>query len=292
MVSLGPEPEFYSRLYQLSRAAESRDLDRIAAFYAPDATSNAPGPPERNVAGLAAIRATAGTAFARVRAIRVSLTDAVQVRPIRGQVTTSQGFHVEWTTADGGGWTWDGRHVATWERRGGVLLIVHEELLDRPVFRGARPPDEQAPAPAPTRVESTASPEPEPEPVSAVPEAPPPSPRPDPRLVESASVPVPAASRAKAGSFSTHDWAGDPVFVVHIGSFQQRPAAARHSTALVKETGLPARAVQVDLGAKGTWYRSVVGEFRSLPEALAAREGLIGKRVADVGLVYRMTGAR
>jgi hypothetical protein len=52
---------------------------------------------------------------------------------------------------------------------------------------------------------------------------------------------------------------------------------------LAKETGLPARAVRVDLGTKGTWYRSVVGEFITFPEALAAR----GQEARRIRSAYR-----
>ena len=283
----GPEADLYSRLYQLSRAVQARDADRVASFYAPGATSVTPEQPYRSDAGSAAIRATAEGAFARVRTLRVILSDAVQVRPEGARIATVQGVHAEWETTDGYRWAWDGRHAAVWESREGRLLIVHEELLGSPLLltipatggiglvplpaESPAPPEDPGPTPAPESAPEASVPAGRTEPPKSAPAAP---------------------AQARAPAFSTPDWAGDPVFVVHFGSFKERKLAEAHAAGLLKETGLPARAVRVELGEKGTWFRSVVGEFPALPEALSAREALLRKGRAGVGFVYQMTAGR
>jgi cell division protein FtsN len=96
-------------------------------------------------------------------------------------------------------------------------------------------------------------------------------------------------SQARAGTLVTPDWTGTPVHVVHFSSFTDKARAERHAASLAKELGLPARAVQVDLGARGIWYRTVVGEFASAAEALTFRKDLLDRKTQGVGLVYRMT---
>jgi SPOR domain len=94
--------------------------------------------------------------------------------------------------------------------------------------------------------------------------------------------------QVRAGTLVTPDWTGAPVHVVHFSSFQEKPRAEKHAAALAKELGIPVRAVQVDLGEKGLWYRTVAGEFASGEEALAFRSQLLEKGTPGVGLVYRM----
>jgi hypothetical protein len=96
-------------------------------------------------------------------------------------------------------------------------------------------------------------------------------------------------SQVRAGTLVTPDWTGAPVHVVHFSSFTDKARAERHAASLAKELGLPARAVQVDLGERGIWYRTVVGEFVSAAEALALRKDLLDRKTPGVGLVYRMS---
>lgn len=103
----------------------------------------------------------------------------------------------------------------------------------------------------------------------------------------------PATAPARAASFTTKDWAGRaPVYVLHFSSHQDRAAAASEAARLGSEFRRPARSVEVDLGAKGVWYRVVVGEFRSLDEARAFRADLAAKKTPGVGFVYEMRGSR
>ena len=94
-------------------------------------------------------------------------------------------------------------------------------------------------------------------------------------------------------AFTTADWAGRaPVYILHFSSHQDRAAAASEAVRLGAAFGRPARAVVVDLGAKGVWYRVVVGEFRSADEARAFRAALAAKNTPGMGFVYEMRGSR
>ena len=117
---------------------------------------------------------------------------------------------------------------------------------------------------------------------------------PEPVPVELKAKSAPAAPSAtqvqiRAGTLVTPDWTGAPVHVLHFSSFVEKARTEKHAAVLAKELGLPARAVQVDLGDKGIWYRAVVGEFATAEEALAFRNQLLEKGMPGVGLVYRMT---
>lgn len=143
-----------------------------------------------------------------------------------------------------------------------------------------------APPPAPAPVPPKASPAkpavPKPEPLKPAP-------------VKPASAPqVDAKPKGgRAAPFTTKDWKGRPaVFVVHFSSHQDRAAAVAAAARLGAELGKPARAVEVDLGAKGIWYRVVVGEFRTADEARAFRAALAAKKTPGMGFVYEMRGSR
>jgi cell division protein FtsN len=141
-------------------------------------------------------------------------------------------------------------------------------------------------APEPVPVEPKAKPEPKTKPEPAAEKAI----RAEPKKVEKA--PSAAQVQVRAGTLVTPGWTAAPVFVVHFSSFQEKARAEKHAAVLAKELGLPVRAVQVDLGDKGTWYRSVAGEFQTAEEALALRATLLEKGTQGVGLVYRMTGKK
>ena len=120
---------------------------------------------------------------------------------------------------------------------------------------------------------------------------------PEPVRVELKAKSAPAAPSAtqvqiRAGTLVTPDWTGAPVHVLHFSSFVEKARTEKHAAVLAKELGLPARAVQVDLGDRGLWYRAVVGEFATAEEALAFRNQLLEKGTPGVGLVYRMTGKK
>ena len=101
--------------------------------------------------------------------------------------------------------------------------------------------------------------------------------------------PAAAQVQLRAGPLVTPDWTGAPIHVIHFSSFTEKARSEKHAALLAKQLGLPARAVQVDLGEKGLWYRAVVGEFATAEEALAYRTQLLEKGTPGVGLVYRMT---
>ncbi|HUM03675.1 MAG TPA: SPOR domain-containing protein [Thermoanaerobaculia bacterium] len=150
-------------------------------------------------------------------------------------------------------------------------------------------PSESAPtavaAPAPTPVPTHA-----PAPTIAPPKKPPTKP-----AVAKPSAAKPAAPSAggPVAVFTTADWAGrPPVYIVHFSSHQDRVTAAGEAARLGASLGRPAHAVAVDLGAKGVWYRVVVGEFRSADEARAFRAALAARNTPGMGFVYEMKGPR
>ncbi len=147
----------------------------------------------------------------------------------------------------------------------------------------------EAPAPAPRRREPAAPP-PAAAPVPVQVEAPAPANGAPAKAAPAAkaSAPVP---KGRAALLLTPDWAGKaPVFVVHFSSSKDRPSAEREAKKLAQELGKPARAVEVDLGDKGIWYRAVVGEFASVDEARAYRADLEAKKTPGLGFVYEMRG--
>lgn len=64
-----------------------------------------------------------------------------------------------------------------------------------------------------------------------------------------------------------------------------RATAEADARRLGAELALPARVLAVDLGAKGVWYRVVVGEAGSAAEASALRARLTKKGVRDAIVV-------
>ena len=126
------------------------------------------------------------------------------------------------------------------------------------------------------------------------------APTPAPVPTMAAAVPTHAPTRpaegskpAKVASFVTKDWAGRaPVFILHFSSHQERTAAVSEATRLAAAFRKPGHAVEVDLGAKGVWYRVVIGEFRTADEAKSFRAALAAKNTPGMGHVYQMRGAR
>jgi cell division protein FtsN len=102
---------------------------------------------------------------------------------------------------------------------------------------------------------------------------------PPPKLVPSAAPapsarPVPAAPPKTSASRAS-------AFGVHVASFRRRETAEADGRRWSARLGLPARVLEVDLGAKGVWYRVVVGEAGSAAEASALRDALKEKGVPD-----------
>jgi len=158
---------------------------------------------------------------------------------------------------------------------------------------------------APTKIEVPAAPVLPAEPAPTAVAAPAPTPVPTRPPVPAAAPPKtspakPAAAKPAAplrsgpvAVFTTADWAGRPaVYILHFSSHQDRATAASEAARLGAAFGRPAHAVAVDLGAKGVWYRVVVGEFRSADEARAFRAALAAKNTPGMGFVYEMKGTR
>ena len=116
--------------------------------------------------------------------------------------------------------------------------------------------------------------------------APPAKATPAPKAAAPRSVP-----KGKAAPLVTPDWAGKPVvYVVHFSSHKDRPSAEKEAKRLAAQLGKPGRAVEVDLGNKGVWYRVVIGEFGSVEDARAYRADLEAKKTPGLGFVYEMRG--
>ncbi len=156
----------------------------------------------------------------------------------------------------------------------------------------------EAPAPAPKRpAAAPATAAPVPVEVAAEPAPPKPAPAkgapakaaPAPKAA-SAPAAAPAVPKGKAALLLTPDWSGKPVYVVHFSSHKDRPSAEKEAKRLATLLGRPGRAVEVDLGNKGVWYRVVIGEFASVEEARAYRADLEAKKTPDLGFVYEMRG--
>jgi len=137
-----------------------------------------------------------------------------------------------------------------------------------------------APAPGPAAV-PTPSPPATPTARAAATVAPP---TPIPKVVPVAA-PAPTALPVQAATPKAAAAHGN-AFGVHVGSYRKRTTAEGEALRLGAQFGLPARVLQVDLGAKGVWYRVVVGEAGSAAEASALRERLKQKGISD-GLVQR-----
>jgi len=166
-------------------------------------------------------------------------------------------------------------------------------------------PTKAAPTPAPQPPKAPATPVPEPAKAAPAPAAQParalptqvaaPGPKAPSRAMAVSGPPPaprkesPPAPQSRAGSLVTPDWKGAPVYVLHFSSFVEKARAERHAALLAKEFSLPARAVAVDLGARGIWHRAVVGDFKTAEEALAFRGQLLSRQTPGVGLVYRMS---
>ena len=100
-----------------------------------------------------------------------------------------------------------------------------------------------------------------------------------------------AVPKGRAAVLLTPDWAGKPaVFVIHFSSTKDRESAAKEAQKLGAALGAPARAVEVDLGEKGIWYRVVIGEFADVDAARAFRADLEAKKTPGMGFVYEMRG--
>ena len=127
-------------------------------------------------------------------------------------------------------------------------------------------------APAPTAPLPTAVPVLPPTPAAT-------SAKPVPSPARVSAAPPPPASTTKQPSTRERS------FGVHVSSFRRRATAEADARRLGAELSLPARVLEADLGAKGVWYRVVVGEAGSPAEADALRSRLTEKGIRDTIVV-------
>lgn len=170
---------------------------------------------------------------------------------------------------------------------GGVVKVEAPEPAPKKSAEPAPPaaapaPAKAAPAPAPAKAVAAPAPKETAPPKAASPE----------KAARAPAAPVPAlAAKGKAAPLVTPDWSGRPaVCVVHFSSHKDRPSAEKEAKRLAADLGKPARAVEVDLGDKGLWYRVVVGEFAAVEDARAFRADLEAKKTPNLGFVYEMRG--
>ncbi len=164
---------------------------------------------------------------------------------------------------------------------GAVLAwAVREYVFRNEIVKPVAPIASKKPEEAPV---ATPAPQPIPTPAPAV------AARPAaPTAKAPAAGPVP---KGRAALLMTPDWAGKPVvYVIHFSSTKDRESAAKDALRLGAALGAPARAVEVDLGDKGVWYRVVVGEFPDVDAARAFRAELEAKKTPGMGFVYEMRG--
>jgi hypothetical protein len=168
----------------------------------------------------------------------------------------------------------------------GLAWTVREYVFKNEIVKPVAPVARKKPDTAPP---VSAVPAPVPTPVPAASEKPAATPaRPTAGPVKQASAPAP---RGRAAVLLTPDWAGKPVvYVIHFSSHKDRESAAKEARKLGAALGAPARAVEVDLGEKGVWYRVVLGEFADVETARAFRADLEAKRTPGMGFVYEMRG--
>ena len=173
----------------------------------------------------------------------------------------------------------------------GLTWAVREYVFRGEIVRSVAPaagkiPDVAPPASAAPMPVPTAAPA-----LVAKPAAPPPKATPVP-LKQAAGPPSGAAvPKGRAALLLTPDWAGKPVvYVLHFSSTKDRESATKEARKLGAALGAPGRAVEVDLGEKGIWYRVVIGEFADVDAARAFRADLEAKKTPGMGFVYEMRG--
>jgi hypothetical protein len=171
-----------------------------------------------------------------------------------------------------------------WAVREGVFK---NEIVRSPAPAAQKEPDVAPPASAEPAPAPTVAP-----PVLGKPAGLPPKAVPVPAKQPAAGAPSDAAvPKGRAAVLLTPDWAGKPVvYVLHFSSTKDRESATKEAQKLAAALGVPGRAVEVDLGEKGTWYRVVMGEFADVDAARAFRADLEAKKTPGMGFVYEMRG--
>jgi hypothetical protein len=172
----------------------------------------------------------------------------------------------------------------------GLTWAVREGVFKSDILKSGVPAAQKKADVAPP---ASAAPEPTiAPPVVANPVAPPPKALPAaPRQAMSGSPSGAAVPKGRAAVLLTPDWAGKPVvYVLHFSSTKDRESATKEAQKLSAALGAPGRAVEVDLGEKGIWYRVVIGEFADVDAARAFRADLEAKKTPGMGFVYEMRG--
>ncbi len=164
-----------------------------------------------------------------------------------------------------------------------VREYVFRNEIVKPVVPAARKKPDAAPAASAALAPAPVAEPAPPQPAKAAPAA----------AKQAAAGPPSGAAvpKGRAAVLLTPDWAGKPdVYVIHFSSHKDREGAAKEAKKLGAALGAPARAVEVDLGNKGVWYRVVVGEFPDVDAARAFRADLEAKKTPGMGFVYEMRG--
>jgi hypothetical protein len=173
-----------------------------------------------------------------------------------------------------------------------LTWVVREYVFKSEVVRNVAPAAREKPDAAPP---ASAGPVPAPRAAPTLVAklaAPPPKAAPVPTKQAVARPPSGAAvPKGRAAVLLTPDWAGKPVvYVLHFSSHKDRESATKEAQKLGAALGAPGHAVEVDLGAKGIWYRVVIGEFADVDAARAFRADLEAKKTPGIGFVYEMRG--
>lgn len=103
------------------------------------------------------------------------------------------------------------------------------------------------------------------------------------------ATPMPQATTAPVAAARTHEGSSKArSFAVHVSSYREQWKADAEAVQLGKQFGTVGRSVEVDLGAKGTWHRVVLGRFATADEARLFRAEIDPKIPGGSGPVLRI----
>lgn len=147
--SSGPEPEpptndpeFAAKLDSLAEAYQSRDADRVLAFYTPDTQALSFGQPYKYDTGTGASRDTLKRYLGGVESATMTLGEETKVwKRDSDKVWTLRDLSLTAKFGDGSDFEFKGTHSAIWVQTGGVWLIYYEHFWGDPkLTRPAAPP--------------------------------------------------------------------------------------------------------------------------------------------------------
>jgi peptidoglycan-associated lipoprotein len=141
------DKEFRERVEKLVRAYESRQVERIAPFYAPDALSLSFHVPFKYDTGSSDSQSTVRRVLDQLADLKVDPLEPNEVWKYKNRVWTLRPFRMECTVKDGTKLVWAGRHSAIWEKQKDVWVIVNEHFLDEPEVTRPAPAAPKPPPP-------------------------------------------------------------------------------------------------------------------------------------------------